>query len=259
MYDLDRQNKILELLKDNKTISVNKLATMLYASSATIRRDLSKMEQKGLVTRTFGAVMINSNPANMEKSFELREKSNMVQKRTLCQKAVNFIKNNSSIFIDSSSTLLHIVPYLNAFTNLTLITNGLIIANQLITMTKHNVIICGGLVQPNTNSILGSLAFSNLRQFHADLALISTANMEFDSGFYELTIDSAELKKTLIQNADETVVLCDSSKIGKKNLYRCSTLKDIDVLISDHTPSEEERKLIEESRIEYICAKKSEL
>ncbi len=254
MYDLERQNKILELLKNNKAVSVNKLAQLLYASSATIRRDLTKMEQKGLVTRTFGAVMINANPSNTEKAFELREKSNIVQKRSLCQRAVDLIRDNSSIFIDSSSTLLHIVPYLNSFSNLTIITNGLVIANELINQTKHSVIICGGQVQPNTNSMLGALAFASLRKFHTDLSLISTAALDFQSGFYELTIESSELKKVLISNSDKTVVLCDESKINKRSLYQCCDLGDVDTIISDYVLTKEDEKLINKSKVEFVNA-----
>ena len=185
MYDIERQNKILEILGEKKSISVNELAELLFASGATIRRDLSKMEQKGLVIRTFGAVMLNTSPSNREISFELREKTNIIEKRMLCQKAVDFIKDNSTIFIDSSTTLLHIVPYLNNFLNLTIVTNGLFLANSLINNTKHNVIVLGGAIQPSTNSILGPMAIQSISRFHADTCLISCSGLDFDFGLSE--------------------------------------------------------------------------
>lgn len=239
MYDIERQEKILEILKEKKTISVNKLSEMMYCSGATTRRDLVRMEQKGLVTRTFGAVMLNANASNRETSFELREKNSVIEKRNLCQKAVSFIKNNSTIFIDSSTTVLHIVPLLKNFTNLTIITNGLVIANEIIYQTKHSVIVLGGTVQPNTNSILGSMAMANLSRFHADLALISCGGIALDFGLSESTVDSAEIKRYMIKHAEQSVCLFDSMKIETKKSFKTCEVNEINVLITSKTISDE--------------------
>lgn len=252
MYDIERQRKILEILKDNKSHSVYELSDLLYASAATIRRDLTKMEQKGFITRTFGAVMLNPNPTNKESAFELREKINIVEKRALCQKAVSFLNDNISIFLDSSTTLLHIVPFLNGFKNVTVITNGLFIANEIITHTSCNLILCGGQVQANTNSILGPKAIADIRNFHADLALISCGGFDLDYGFSESTIDSAELKKTMCSNSDKTIVLADESKYKKKILYRSTTLSDIDVLITPVKFNEAEQARLDDFKITVI-------
>ena len=254
MYDLERQNKILEILSDKKTISVNKLAQMLFASGATIRRDLSKMEQKGLVVRTFGAVTLNQNPSNKETSFELREKTNIVEKRALCQKAVNFIKDNTSIFFDSSTTVLHIVPYLNNFSNLTIITNGLFIANEIINNTKHRVIICGGEIQANTNSILGPMAYDTLNNFHVDLAIVSTAGLVIDDnvGFTETTIDSSKIKNIMAKNSDKVICLVDLTKVHKQSLYKSISLNDVDMIISTYDLNEKESKFLKDKGVSYI-------
>lgn len=252
MYDIERQQKILTILSDNKPHSVYKLAETLYTSGATIRRDLAKMEQKGLVTRTFGAVILNPHPTNKEISFELREKSNITEKRILCQKAIEYIKDNSSIFIDSSSTLLHIVPFLNNFKNLTIITNGLFIANEIIANTKCNLYLCGGNVQANTNSILGPMAFNSIKNFHADVFLMSCGGFDFDFGISEFTVDSATIKKAMIQNSEKTILLVDHSKITKKVLFNTCQLKDIDVLITNAKFNDEQRKIIESNNVELV-------
>ena len=252
MYDIERQNKILEILAEKKSISVNKLSELLYASGATIRRDLAKMERKGLVVRTFGAVMINARTTNKETSFEFREKTNIIEKRTLCQKAVEFLKDNSTLFIDSSTTLLHIVPYLNNFTNLTIITNGLFIANEIINQTKHHVIVVGGTIQPNTNSILGPLAHLCLSRFHADVVLMSCGALDFSFGLSESSVDAAEFKQCMIENADRVIVLCDESKFHHRALFQTCQIDKIDVLISEKKYTEEEKKLLAQNHI--TCA-----
>lgn len=244
MYDIERQQKILDILAEKKTISVNRLSELLFCSGATTRRDLARMEQKGLVTRTFGAVMLNVNSSNKETSFELREKNSVGEKRSLCQKVVRYIKNNSTIFIDSSTTLLYIVPFLKNFTNITIITNGLVIANEIACHTKHSVIVLGGTIQPDTNSILGSLALNVLSNFHADLTLISCGGISKDFGLSESTIDSAEIKRYMIEKSDKCICLFDYSKYGKKKSFRTCEINKIDVLVTSRELPREDVKTI---------------
>lgn len=239
MYDIERQEKILEILKEKKTISVNKLSQLLYCSGATTRRDLVRMEQKGLITRTFGAVMLNANSSNRETSFELREKSNISDKRILCKKASTYIRNNATIFIDSSSTLLHLVPFLKNYINLTIITNGLTIANEITFQTKHSVIVLAGTIQPDTNSILGALALNVLSQFHADIAFVSCGGIDLDFGLSESTADSAEIKRYMIKNSELSVCLFDSSKYRKKKSFKTCNVETLDVLVTNNEVVEE--------------------
>ncbi|MFA6830216.1 MAG: DeoR/GlpR family DNA-binding transcription regulator [Bacilli bacterium] len=254
MYDIERQEKILAILKEKKTISVNKLTSMLYASGATVRRDLVKMEQKGLIIRTFGAVMINANPSNKETSFELRENTNISEKRLLCAKACEYIKDNSTIFLDSSSTLIHITPFLNDFNHLTIITNGLNMANEVITKTKHQVIIPGGSITPNTNSILGPLAFSTLGRFHCNMSIMSSSALNFKEQILcESTVDQAEIKHIMVKNSDVSFCLIDSSKFNKTALYQTTELKNIDYIISNNNSlTETEAKVLRDNDIIYI-------
>jgi len=249
MYDIERQNKILELLSDKKSISVNKLAEILYTSGSTIRRDLTKMEQKGLVTRTFGAVVLNSNQSNKETSFELREKTNINEKREICLRAADYLKDNSVIFIDSSTTVLHIVPHLNLFKNLTIITNGIHIATEISNSTKHSVIILGGRVSSSTNSILGPTTIHNISKFHADFSLLSCGAVNLKHGFFESTIESAELKNKMVSLSDKVILLVDSSKFNLSSLAKTCDLKDIDILITTKEFTDEEQRYIKEQGV----------
>lgn len=249
MYDIERQQKILEILKSNKTYSVYKLANELYVSGATIRRDLAKMEEKGLVIRTFGAVMINPAPTNKETSFELREARNLSEKRSICQRIIPFIKDNSSIFIDSSTTLLHIVPFLQNFHNLTIITNGLFLAHEIINQTSFHLILTGGEIQTNTNSMLGPISYNTITNFHADICLMSCAAIDNDFGISEPTVDAAALKKLMVNNSDLVILAADKTKFNKKSLYATCSLNDMDVLITNKKFTDEEKNFYKDKKI----------
>ncbi len=254
MYEIERQEDIIKILQEKKAISVTQLAHSLYVSEATIRRDLSKLEQKGLVTRTFGGVVLNPNTPNKETTFELREKSNVVQKRALCQKASTYIKDNYTIFLDSSTTVLNIVTYLNNFQNLVIITNGLFVANEVINRTKHQVILPGGLVQSNTNSMLGTISLNNISRFHADLAIMSTSAFDFEFGPSESTIEQAEIKKMMVTNSAFNIVLVDEHKLDKQSLYRTLNLSDINLLITNKELNNEELSILNKNKVTYIKA-----
>ncbi len=255
MYDLQREQKILSLLKEKGSASVHDLSAALYASPATIRRDLTKMERKGLVRRTFGGVLLNASPSGEETSFSLREKDNLNQKRALCQKAAGLIEGNSTIFIDSSSTCLLLVPYLNSFSNLTIVTNGLFLANEVISKTRHKVILPGGVIQPNSNSIVGTDTFRFVEGIHCDRFFFSSSAIDFPFGISESNREQSEIKKQMIANSRLSVCLVDSSKLGKRSLWRTCAITDVDVLITDAKLSEEEKKGLSDSHVKLIITK----
>ena len=232
MLDLERDEQILEILQKKKGCTVYELSKQLFVSESTVRRDLTRMEQKGLVTRTFGGAILKSTPTIEETSFYLREKENLQVKRSLVRAALPFIQEDSAIFLDSSSTTLQIVTMLNDFKNLRVITNGLAIANELVTKTKHQVTLVGGDIQPASNSVLGSRAEAMVSGYHAKLAIMSTAGVDPDFGFSEATEQSADLKRMMSDCAEKTIVLFDETKIDRKNLANAFPLEKADVIIS---------------------------
>jgi len=233
MFDIEREEKILEILKEKHTVRVNTLIDMLYYSGATIRRDLVRMEKKGLVVRTFGAVTLNSLSNNSETSFELREMASISEKRNLACKVVKLIQPNSTIFIDSSSTLFYCVPFLNEVPNLLIITNSLRLANEVLTQTKHSVIIIGGNIQPNTNSVLGSIAQDQVSNLHANYALLSCYGFDKETGFTEASADSAILKKLMVKNSNHAIIALDVSKLSQKGVFTSFKVEDINDIVFD--------------------------
>ena len=251
MYEIERQDDILKYLKENKTISVSKLAQLLYVSEATIRRDLNKLESKGFVTRTFGGVIINPQSPNKEINFELRETANQSVKRLLCQKAASLIKDNQTIFIDSSTTLLNIVNYLNNFKNLVIITNGLFIANEIISLTHHQVILPGGFVQANTNSMLGTITIKNLQSFHCDISIMSSSAIDLEFGLSESTIEQSQIKQVMIFNSDVKISLCDETKFRKKSLYKTCSISELDYFLTNAKLTLEEQNYLDNCGVKY--------
>ena len=252
MYNIEREEQIIKILRKQNSISVNELSKKLYASTSTIRRDLTNLEKRGLVTRTFGGVYLTKNTFNKETPFKYREETNVLEKRKLCQKVLPFIKDNMSLFLDSSTTILQIVNYLNNFKNLTIITNGFEITNEILNNTKHQVILTGGIIQTNSNSMLGTITNSVLNNLHADLSILSSTGIDIDFGVSESTLDQSEAKKIMNKNSDMCIYLVDDSKFNKKGINKTSELKEIDVIITNKKPDDRFMQYFKENNIKIV-------
>ena len=232
MYDVEREKKILEVLEQRGTIGVNRLAEIVFCSGSTIRRDLSRLEKKGLIKRTFGAVSLANTFATDETSFSVREIENIAKKKRLSKEAAEHLKSNQTIFIDSSTTLFNIVPYLNSFKNLLIVTNGVKIASEISYRTNHKLIMIGGSIDSHTNSTIGSSSLSQLNGLHFDVAIMSCAGATIDFGFSEASYEMAELKKSALNNATTKIMVFDESKFGKNKAFQSAHIQSVNLIIT---------------------------
>lgn len=232
MYDLEKEKQIISILRNKQFDNIANLANALYVSESTLRRMLVKMEQKGIITRTYGGVYLKSESETEHLSVELREKQNLVEKKALVKKAIEFIEDDTAIFIDSSTTCLQIAPLLNDFKNLTIITNGLNLAYELMLKTQHKIMVVGGNIQFHTNSIVGSLAEKMMSDVHVSLAIFSTSEMDAEFGFSEKSAEQASFKNLMVHNAARSLYLVDDSKIDHKSLFKTCDLKDVSIIVT---------------------------
>ncbi|MBQ9734354.1 MAG: DeoR/GlpR transcriptional regulator [Clostridia bacterium] len=235
MLSLERQEEILDILNRNKSATVEELASELYVSGATIRRDLRAMEKQGLIKRSHGGAMPFKSSAE-ESAFAIREQENTVAKRTIANLAVKLIKNGDSVFLDSSSTTGLIIPMLNNFQYLTVTTTGL--RNALLLSQTNNVkiYIAGGQVQNHSNSMTGSDTLDYISRIHADISIISCTGLDINNGFTDASIEQAKIKQQMRKNSTKVAMLCDSTKFGKTFLCTDFHFDDVDFLITEKTP-----------------------
>lgn len=238
MYDLERQNQIYEILKEKKSISVDKLTKILYVSQSTIRRDLTEMEKRGLVKRTYGGVVLQESP-NEETSLLLRETTNVKEKKKIAEIASRLLKDNLSIFIDSSSTCTYLVPYMRNFKNLNIATNGLRIGLLLSEQTSCQIFLASGYIHSRSNSILGNLTVKTLERIHCDYSIISCSGLDLAFGLSETTIDQSEVKIAMADNSNKIILLADHTKFDDAKLFKSIPLSKISTIVTDCRPREE--------------------
>ncbi len=257
MLTLERQDEILDILNKNKSATVEELASELFVSGATIRRDLRIMEKQGLIKRSHGGAMPFKSSAE-ESAFAIREQENTIAKKRIAVLATRFIKNGDSVFMDSSSTTGFVIPTLNRYNYLSVTTIGL--RNALLLSQTNNVkiYIAGGLIENHSNSITGTDTMDYISRIHADIAVVSCTGLDINAGFTDASIEQSKLKQQMRKNSDKLAMLCDSSKFGKKFMCKDFDFDDIDYLITDKTPPIEFVEKIARTKCKIITPENTE-
>lgn len=251
-----RAEEILTLLHQKKKLSNQQLCDSLHCSISTLRRDLLRLEDRGLVKRTYGGVMLNV-ATNSEYSSIYREGSDIKEKKIIADLARDFVGPGMCIFLDSSSTVLQLCKYLKEIPNLVVVTNGL--KNALALSEGNNeglsVFILGGEIKNNSTAVINSSYDSLFSAFQFDLALFSCRGID-ERGIYEANFSQAKVKMEMMHKAKKTLLLADSSKFGSSHFFKIGDFKNYEAIITDAEPAAIYHDLCEDSDIELVYPQK---
>ena len=234
MLQKERFDEIYAILKERNSATVQFLQKRLYVSEATIRRDLEAMEKAGLIERVWGGATILSSVEKDIPSF-VRDKTNSEQKAKIASVASGLLRDNSSIFIDSSTSCYHLIPYLKSMKQLTIITSSLQMMQLLLEHTSASVHLIGGQIFEN-NIMTGHVAVSSVREYYADLMFFSCSGISADGCLSSVESRVVEVSREMMGHSAQKILLCDSSKFDKKLLWHLADIEDISYVVSDAAP-----------------------
>ena len=231
MLELERLEKILGYLRENQTATVHNLARKLYVSEPTVRRDLSELERRGLVKRLHGgAVLVDSTYSELP--LYVRQQQNSTAKQIMAAKAIRYLQDGQVVFLDASSTAMHLIPYFEHYENLTIITNGVKTAQEL-QRFHHRVYCTGGLMLHHSAAYVGDFAMDFIRQFNADIVFFSCRGLAESGMITDASQEETAVRKVMLNQSRMKIFLCDSSKIGKQYCYNLCPVSNVDVFITD--------------------------
>jgi len=248
----ERRLKIIDLLQEKGMVVVSELSNLLSVTEETIRQDLRDLEKEGLLKRTYGGA-IATNRINSEISFKERERKHRKEKQAIGKAAARLIKDKDNLMVDASTTVLQVVKNLGVKKGLTVITPSLAVVLELANDSKVTVISTGGIFHAKSFSYVGSLAEYAARNYHVDKLFLGAKGVT-GAGLTDSYEREAELKKVMIESAEEVFLLVDSSKFGKIALVNIAPLEVIDKVITDEGIPPEHKKLLSEQNIELIIA-----
>lgn len=231
MFNTERQEAILNLVIQKKSVSVKKLSELLYVSQPTIRRDLTELERQGKVMRTHGGVVLRK-VADSEVPLVFREEQNNLSKRAIAEKASRMIHDGDVIFLDASSTASYLIPYLEKFKDIIVITNSPKTSIRLGEKRIKNY-CTGGLLLLHSIAYVGSDAEKFISNINADILFFSSRGITHDGVITDSSIEESTIRKAMLKNSAKSYFLCDSTKIGQKYMYNVANTREIDGVITE--------------------------
>lgn len=232
MFNIERQEEILKILNNYKSMSVDKLSKLLYVSPPTIRRDLTILENRGKVHRTHGGVVLRQT-AESEIPLIFREDSNNKSKQIIAEKASKHITDGSVIFLDASSTAAHIIPFLKKFNDIIVITNS---PKTSIKLGEKNIknYCTGGLLLVHSIAYVGRETEKFISGINADIFFFSSRGYMEYGYITDSSAEESSVKKSMMENSEKVFYLCDNSKKNKKYVYNICKANEVTEIITEN-------------------------
>jgi DeoR family transcriptional regulator of aga operon len=241
MFIEERHRRILELLHKQGRIEVGEISRVFAVSEDSARRDLRLMEQKGLVTRTYGGAIL---PEQVSSSliYPERRHYNLDTKSSLAQLAATRIQNSDTLLLDGSSTVAMITSFLGQFTGLTVITNSVALAFDILESDLDvRLYMIGGIVERSSFNTASIESVKTIRQLNADKVFLGPCGISPRWGLSATSFEEAEIKKAMLEAGREVFIMADSSKFGQRFLANIGPLKPEYQIITDSGLGEEIR------------------
>ncbi|MCI1882960.1 MAG: DeoR/GlpR family DNA-binding transcription regulator [Sporolactobacillus sp.] len=247
----ERLEEIIKWLNRKKKMSISELCQRLYCSKSTVRRYLIELEKNQLVRRYRGGVSLSSK-YTIEFAHHYRASVHVEAKNYIAGLATDFITFGQSLFLDSSSTVSKLCPYLSQYNDLVVVTNGLTTAAVLADLENVTVFMTGGEIKKHSTSVVGEFSSAFLKNFRADTVFMSCRGLDED-GIYEADSSQAMVKQQMMKNAKQTVLLCDDSKFDCSNYYALTGYDDIDSVITNQQPNSKYMDLFKKYNCDVLC------
>lgn len=249
MLPIVRKEKIKELVRERKSISVVELSETFKLTEETIRKDLSQLEKEGFLKRTYGGAYISDGVQN-EIDIQFREHIHIEGKRKMALACSEYINNGDSIFLDASTTSLYIAQSIKE-KHLTITTNSLKIANELSNNDNINLVLIGGNLYLSSMSLLGKQAENNINHYFFDKAFISCRFLNISHGVTDSNEQQAEIRNTAVKRATTTYLVADYTKFDRTAFKKICSYNEIDYLVTDNQLNEEWQEFLKEKNVTF--------
>ncbi|MGN1320899.1 MAG: DeoR/GlpR family DNA-binding transcription regulator [Acutalibacteraceae bacterium] len=236
MLAIERRNAILSKLYLDGKVIVSELSTEFDVTEETIRRDLEKLDKEGLVKKTYGGAVLVQN-FSTDLPHSVRKRANVEAKQTIAEKISHMISDGDCIMIDSSSTVLYLLPFIKNLKNITLITNSVEALIELSDKDDWNIFSTGGKLKRGSLSLVGPSAEKMICGFHVDYAICSAKGIDLNMGITDSNEKDSEIKQEIFASAEHKVLAVDSTKFDKISLIKVCDITNVDTIVTESEPS----------------------
>lgn len=253
MLSEERRRKIVELVQRDGRVMVRELGRRFDTSLITIRKDLEHLHQKGLIHRAHGGALPVDAAARLDPTLHEKERLHRREKLRIALAAAKLIRPGQVIILDSGTTSTAVARAARHIENLTVITNAVNIAAEL-AGTGVDVILTGGTLRKNSFSLVGPIAEDSLRHVSADMLFLAVDGFDVRYGLTTPNQLEARVNRAMIESAKTTIVVCDSSKFGKRSLSLIAPTSAVQHTITDRNIPSKDLRALRESGVRVIVA-----
>lgn len=248
---MDRANEMEQYVLQHGTASLEELAGQFHISLNTVRRDVAALLSRGRIRKTYGGVAAveNSGPVSMS----IRASKNRGPKQLIGRLAADLVEDGQTIFLDSGSTVLAMIPYLSERRNVTIVTHGLCAMYEASKCPNLRLISLGGLYSPPTNSFVGISALETLDRISVDTVFIAATGVSLDRGLTNTTYFEAEIKQHVVQRGRKVALLADHTKFDFVSTISFYEFAKLSAVVTDVRPSQAYLDAIDANGIQLLC------
>lgn len=250
MLAVTRKNKIKDILMERKSITVTELSKTFDVTEETIRRDLKFLEDEGFLTRTYGGAFIQSGVEN-NVNLELREVAYTKSKDAIAKECRKLIHNGDSIFLDASTTALFVAKAISDM-RLTVVTNSLLIIDQLSELSNIRLVCIGGTLSREHKAFQGNGAIQALNNLFVDKAFMSCRSLSMQQGITDSSEGMAMIRQKLLKRSNEIYLIADYSKFDKTSFIHICNFDDITEIVTDKVLNQEWKDFLLKKNITCI-------
>lgn len=249
---INRLNDMEEYVLGKGTATLIDLAQQFNISINTVRRDLPDLLSRGTIKKVYGGV--SASPIQNE-LMPLADRSvkNTDLKEVVAKLAASVVKDHMTIYLDSGTTIVKLVPYLAEKQNITIVTHSLLVLKEAAQYPNLTLLTLGGLYNTASSSFVGNTAMEQLSKFSFDIIFVSATWVDLAHGLTNVTYHEAELKRLLVKKGNCIALMADHTKFGMRGAFTFCNLSDIDLLLTDKIVQEDYREFITHHGIQLLC------
>jgi len=235
MFPEERKNRIKQMVLENRSLTVSSLVKIFNVSKETIRRDLKRLQEENIIKKTYGVATLSDELNNIDvPTIQKRKFKEYREKKAIAEEAIKLLHNNRYILLDAGSTTECIAKELkkiNYTENISILTNGINVAEECSKISYANVYLLGGELQKRTLSIVGPQVIREIKSYNVDVVIIGVTGIS-NCSFYSSDINEIEVKKAMVSVARKVVVVADHTKFGKYGFKPFCDFENVDYLIT---------------------------
>jgi DeoR/GlpR family transcriptional regulator of sugar metabolism len=250
MLPADRRQVIADLVRTRGSVRGRDLVDVLGVTDETIRRDLTRLAELGLVRRAHGGAVAIRPGDETDTAFRLREHAD--EKVAIGRRAAELVADRSSIILDSGTTTLCLARALHHKQDLVVVTTAVTNAIELVGNPGTTVIMTGGVIRPTTFGASGQLAAATLRGLHVDQTFLAIHSVSVEGGLTYPLLEEVDAKRAMIEAAEEVILLADHSKFGRRALVRVASMSAVHRIVTTPGIDPDEAAAIRDLGIDLI-------